>query len=88
MRTSFVIFCTYHGLPLAPLQFAAKHFEERAAGVQKFDLIFGFSAINMVAVEDGHARLAVDAEVGFFIASHDDDFNVRSVTHDQRAMSQ
>src|SRR6185437_9966633 len=75
-------------LTLAPLELAAEHFEERAPGVQKPHLILGFPAINMVAIIDRHPRLAIDAEIGFFIAGHDYDLNVRSVAHDQRAMGQ
>src|SRR5712692_9273568 len=63
-------------LTLSPLELAAQHVEEGAFSVQELDLILRFAAEDAVAVEHGHAGLAINAQVGFFLAGHDDDFNL------------
>ena len=48
-------------LALSPLELAAQHVEECAAGVQELHLMFRFAATDVIAVKDRHACLAVDA---------------------------
>ena len=63
-------------LSLTPLELAAQYLEEGAPGVQEFNLVLRLAAINMIAIEYWHSRLAVDAQVGFVLSGHDYDFNL------------
>ena len=76
LRRSIFLFALLLRLALTPLELAAQHLEEGPPSVQEFDLIFRLAAANAIAVKDWHTGLAIDAQIGFFVSGHDDDFNL------------
>src|SRR5882724_12263696 len=77
-----------YSLTLSPFQLGTQDVKECAFGMQQSHLKIRLAAEYAVTIPHRHTRLPINAQVGFFFSGHDNDFNVRRVTYDQRTVSQ